>query len=450
MQTIVAAATSMMEAAIGIVRLSGEEALSLASQVFQGKSLQEHPRLMLYGAIADGAKVLDEVMIVYLPAPRTYTREDMVEIYCHGGKVAIESILRLLLEKGARLAQPGEFTERAFINGRIDLSQAEAVMDMIQAKSEKAYQVSLDHLRGDVHQTVEGLRDVMLALMAQLTLSIDYPEEDEPEITYEALENGLRSVLASIEKLLINAEKGKRLIQGITLAIIGKPNVGKSSLLNRLAGHERAIVTPIPGTTRDTIEEQILLEGIPYLLIDTAGLRETDDIIEKLGVERSVQTMKKAMMTLFVLSSERPLEKEERALLAQLPKKAIVVLNKADQEAVLTPEHLQAFVPANNIVVTSMVDGQGVDVLEQKIVAQSFDMQSDENLPLISNLRQVEELKQARRALMDALQGIKIEVAYDYIEVDVRTAYDFLGRVIGKELSGDLLHEVFSRFCVGK
>lgn len=440
----------MMEAAIGVVRISGDEALPIARQVFAGKSMQDHPRMMLYGTILEEQTVLDEVMCVYLPAPRTYTREDMVEIYCHGGKVAIESILKLLLKKGARLAEPGEFTERAFINGRIDLSQAEAVMDMIQAKSEKAYQVSLDHLRGDVHQTVEALREGLLALMAQLILSIDYPEEDEPEITYEALEQGLRKVLGSIEKLLINAEKGKRLIQGITLAIIGKPNVGKSSLLNRLAGHERAIVTPIPGTTRDTIEEHILLEGIPYLLIDTAGLRETEDIIEKLGVERSLQTMKKAMMTLFVLSSDRKLEKEEMELLARLPDKAIVVLNKADQDTVLTTDDLRAYLPEDKIVVTSMLDGQGVDRLEQKIVQESFGMQSDENLPLISNIRQLEELKQAKQSIGDALQGIDDRVAYDYIEVDVRSAYDHLGRLIGKELSGDLLHEVFSRFCVGK
>lgn len=450
MHTIVAAATSMMEAAIGIVRLSGERALPIAEAVFRGKSLRDNPRMMLYGAVAEENRVIDEVMAVYLPAPHTYTREDIVEIYCHGGKVAIESILKLLMKQGAQLAEPGEFTERAFINGRIDLSQAEAVMDMIQAKSEKSYQVSLDHLRGDVHKTVEHLREELLALMAQLMLSIDYPDEDEPEITYDALKQGLQGVLSSVEQLLINAEKGRRLIQGVTLAIIGKPNVGKSSLLNRLAGHERAIVTPIPGTTRDTIEEHILLDGIPYLLIDTAGLRETDDIIEKLGVERSLQTMKKAMMTLFVLSSERALEKEELELLSQLPEKSIVVLNKADQETVLTPEDLAAYVSPDKVVVTSMLDGQGLQELEQSIVRQSFDLQSDENLPLISNLRQVEELKQARTSILDAILGIDERVAYDYIEVDVRSAYDHLGRLIGKELSGDLLHEVFSRFCVGK
>ena len=450
MQVIVAVATSYVEAAIGVIRLSGDDVMAVVRPLFQGRDLVKHPRELVYGHITQEERLIDEVMAVYLPAPKTYTREDMVEIFCHGGKVALEEIMKVLLNQGATPARPGEFTERAFLNGRIDLSQAEAVMDLVSSKGRKSYEVALAHLSGDTYETISLLRAGLLELMARLTLSIDYPEEDEPEITYPEIHKVLDRTIVTLEKLLKNSDKGRVLLQGIKLAIVGKPNVGKSSLLNRLSGHDRAIVTPIPGTTRDTIEQAITLQGIPFVLIDTAGIRLTDDVIEQMGVERSRRAMEQADITVLVLSADDPLDDEDRERLLNLPKKSLVVLNKIDREPVVKVEDLMAFTTADKVVATSMTEDIGLEDLEDRIVTESFGLEGDDTLPLIGNLRQIQELRDALTAAIDARNGILAQEAYDYVEVDVRGAYEHLGRLIGEEVSGDILQEVFANFCVGK
>lgn len=450
MEVIVAVATSYVEAAIGVIRLSGSGVMEYVAPLFRGADLTTKPRELVYGHIVEGDRVIDEIMAVYLPAPKTYTMEDMVEIFCHGGRVALEEISSALVRQGARPAQPGEFTERAFLNGRIDLSQAEAVMDLVSSKGRKAYEVALAHLNGDTHRIISGMRYDLLHLMARLTLSIDYPEEDEPEITYGEIETTMDRTIELLERLLKNTDKGKSLLQGIKLAIIGKPNVGKSSLLNRLSGLDRAIVTDIPGTTRDTIEQAITLAGIPFVLIDTAGIRETADVIEQMGVERSIKAMEQADITVLVLSADGTLDEEDIIRLNKLPDKSLVVLNKIDQEPRLRVVDLHDFVEADRVIATSMTEDIGLEELEEKIVAQSFGLEGDDTLPLIGNMRQIHELNEALKSAYDARSGIERQEAYDYIEVDVRNAYEHLGRIIGEEASGDILQEVFANFCVGK
>ena len=450
MEVIVAVATSYVEAAIGVIRLSGSGVMEYVAPLFRGADLTTKPRELVYGHIVEGDRVIDEIMAVYLPAPKTYTMEDMVEIFCHGGRVALEEISSGLVRQGARPAQPGEFTERAFLNGRIDLSQAEAVMDLVSSKGRKAYEVALAHLSGDTHRIISGMRYDLLHLMARLTLSIDYPEEDEPEITYGEIETTMDRTIELLERLLKNTDKGKSLLQGIKLAIIGKPNVGKSSLLNRLSGLDRAIVTDIPGTTRDTIEQAITLAGIPFVLIDTAGIRETADVIEQMGVERSIKAMEQADITVLVLSADGTLDEEDIIRLNKLPDKSLVVLNKIDQEPRLRVVDLHDFVEADRVIATSMTEDIGLEELEEKIVAQSFGLEGDDTLPLIGNMRQIHELNEALKSAYDARSGIERQEAYDYIEVDVRNAYEHLGRIIGEEASGDILQEVFANFCVGK
>lgn len=450
MEVIAAVATSYVEAAIGVIRLSGTDVLSVVNPLFQGKALAKHPKEMVYGHVVEGDRVIDEVMAVFLPGPKTYTREDMVEIFCHGGRVALEEILKALLRHGANLARPGEFTERAFLNGRIDLSQAEAVMDLVSSKGKKSYEVALAHLSGVTFKMVSHLRMDLLSLMARLTLSIDYPEEDEPEVTYPEIEEVLNSTITTLEKLLKNSDKGRVLLQGIKLAIVGQPNVGKSSLLNRLSGHERAIVTDIPGTTRDTIEQAITLQGIPFVLIDTAGIRSTDDVIEQMGVERSIKAMEQADITVLVLSADHPLDESDKERLRNLPAKSLVVLNKIDREPVLQVSDLVDYISPTKVVATSMTEEIGLTELEDLIVAESFGLEGDDTLPLIGNLRQIKELEDALSSAIDARDGIRAQEAYDYIEVDVRSAYEHLGRLIGEEVSGDILKEVFANFCVGK
>lgn len=450
MDVIVAVASSYVEAAIGVIRLSGKGVMDYVAPLFKGSDLRTKPRELVYGHIVEGERVIDEIMAVYLPSPKTYTTEDMVEIFCHGGRIALEEITSAFVRAGARPARPGEFSERAFLNGRIDLSQAEAVMDLVSSKGRKAYEVALAHLAGDTKQVISDLRYELLHLMARLTLSIDYPEEDEPEITYGEIEKTMDQTISLLERLLKNTDKGKSLLEGIKLAIIGKPNVGKSSLLNRLSGLDRAIVTDIPGTTRDTIEQAITLDGIPFVLIDTAGIRETADVIEQMGVERSIKAMEQADITVLVLSADDELDEEAIYRLQRLPEKSLVVLNKIDREPKLSVPDLHEYVPPERVIATSMTEDIGLVELEEKIVAQSFCLEGDDTLPLIGNMRQIHELSEALKSARDARAGIDREEAYDYIEVDVKNAYEHLGLLIGEEASGDILQEVFANFCVGK
>lgn len=450
MSTICAISTSLAEAAIGIVRLSGPESLPIAKSIFRGKDVEEKPRYMHYGHIMRGDEVIDEVLMVYYKSPYTYTKEDMVEINCHGGAVALQRVLALCLEKGARLAEAGEFTQRAFLNGRLDLPQAEAVMQLIQAKTNLAYDVALTHLDGDISRKVTEIRNVLLELMARITLAVDYPEEDEEEISYETLEEGMRGVASSLERLLKNAEKGRLLEEGLRTVILGKPNVGKSSLLNALSGHSRAIVTDIAGTTRDTIEEKIQIDGLPLILVDTAGLRETLDPVERLGVERSKEAMERGDFILYVLSAEDPLDDEDRKTLQLLKdREHLVIINKVDKELTIDVEELETYVDGDNILYSSLLQKKGIEEIQDAIVERTLGKQLSLGEPLLQNQRQIGLLKEALHWCEDAINDLEQREAYDYIEVNIKGCYESLGQVLG-ENTPDILGEVFSRFCVGK
>lgn len=447
MQTICAIATSLQEAAIGIVRLSGDKSLEIASAIFKGKELNKNPRKLLYGHAYDEEKLLDEVMCVYFPAPHTYTREPMVEFHTHGGSQALTRVLEALLKKGAILARPGEFTERAFLNGRIDLTQAEAIMDMIGSKSERAFSVSLSHLQGDTRESILRMREKLLEVLARIALAIDYPEEDEEDISYGAIDEAIELLLKEHEKLLRNSKQGKLLEDGLKVAIFGKPNVGKSSLLNKLARRNRAIVTDIPGTTRDTIEEKVLIKGLPVILIDTAGVRETDDVVELLGVERSRQAVLDADVILFVFDSQDELTQEELEPLREYMKKDhFIVINKMDKEKRIDT----SLFDEDRIIHTSMTEDVGLEELEEKIYQESFGRDLDEETPLISNMRQLQLLRDSEAALKDAKKMSLQREPYDYLEVDLKLAFDKLGEILGEKVQADLMGEVFSRFCVGK
>lgn len=450
MSTICAISTSLAEAAIGIVRLSGPDSLKIAKRIFRGGDLEEKPRYLHYGHIYRDQEMIDEVLAVYFKGPKTYTREDMVEINCHGGALALQRVLALCLEEGARLAEAGEFTQRAFLNGRLDLTQAEAVMQLIQAKTDLSYDVGLTQLGGDISRKLGQIREILLELLASISLSIDYPEEDEEEISYERLKEGMTQVEFELERLLENSKKGKLLEEGLRTVISGRPNVGKSTLLNVLSGHSRAIVTDIAGTTRDTIEEKIQIQGLPLILIDTAGLRDTQDPVEYLGVERSHQAMEAADFILYVLSAEDTLEIEDEERLKLLKNREyLVVVNKMDKDINFDIDRLKSLVDEENILFTSLVKDQGIRDIEDAILERTIGKELSLGEPLIQNQRQIGLLNEALSWTQDALRDIEMGQAYDYIEVNIRGVFESLGQVLG-ENNPDIIGEVFSRFCVGK
>ncbi len=450
MSTICAISTSLAEAAIGIVRLSGPDSLKIASKIFRGANLEEKPRYLNYGHIYRGKEMIDEVLAVYFKAPRTYTREDMVEINCHGGAMALQRVLALCLEEGARLAEAGEFTQRAFLNGRLDLTQAEAVMQLIRAKTELSYDVALTHLGGDISRKIREIREIILELLARISLALDYPEEDEEEVSSESLREGMERVRGELIKLLENSKKGKILEEGLRTVISGRPNVGKSTLLNALSGHSRAIVTDIAGTTRDTIEERIQIKGLPLILIDTAGLRETQDPVEFLGVERSHQAMEAADFILYLLSAEEGLEEEDLDRLKLLKNREyLVIINKMDRENKIDLEKLYSLVDEKKVVFTSLLREEGIREIEEMVLERTIGRGLSLGEPLIQNQRQIGLLNEALSWCEDALRDIEEGQAYDYTEVNIRGSYEALGLLLG-ENNPDIIGEVFSRFCVGK
>lgn len=450
MSTICAISTSLAEAAIGIVRLSGPDSLKIAKKIFRGADLEEKPRYLHYGHIYRNEDMVDEVLAVYFKGPKTYTKEDMVEINCHGGAMALRRVLALCMEEGARLAEAGEFTQRAFLNGRLDLTQAEAVMQLIQSKTELSYDVALTHLGGDISRKVAQIRELLLELLASISLSIDYPEEDEEEISYERLRAGMEEVRDELLRLLENSKKGKLLEEGLRTVISGRPNVGKSTLLNTLSGHSRAIVTDIAGTTRDTIEEKIQISGLPLILIDTAGLRDTEDPVEYLGVERSHQAMEAADFILYVLSAEEALIEEDIERLRLLKNREyLVIINKMDKEISLDLDLVYSLVSRENVLFTSLVKEEGIREIEEAILDRTIGKELSLGEPLIQNQRQIGLLNEALSWAEDALRDIDEGQAYDYIDVNIRGVFDSLGLVLG-ENNPDIMGEVFSRFCVGK
>ncbi|UUX33083.1 tRNA uridine-5-carboxymethylaminomethyl(34) synthesis GTPase MnmE [Fundicoccus culcitae] len=454
--TIAAISTALGEGAIGIVRLSGPEAIPMANKVFKGKNLANVPTHTIhYGHVIDPKtnQVIDEVMTSVMKGPRSYTMENIVEINCHGGIIAVQRTLEVVLDQGARMAEPGEFTKRAFLNGRIDLSQAEAVMDLIQAKTDKAMNASMNQLQGSLSNKISALREEMLQTLAQVEVTIDYPEYDDvEEMSLTQLRETAESVKGQIQQLLQQASQGKLFREGINTAIIGRPNVGKSSLLNFLSGIDKAIVTDIAGTTRDTIEEFINIRGVPLKLIDTAGIRQTDELVEQIGVEKSRQVMEKADLVILILNQAQALNETDIELL-ELTKnqQRIILLNKSDLEPVLDREKLAEYCDDDSIIATSITEESGLDQLEAMIEKRFFGGQlQSADVNYLLNTRHTQLLKQAIEALDEVIQATEMALPVDLIQIDYTRAWDLLGEITGESVQDELLNKLFSQFCLGK
>ena len=455
--TIAAISTPPGEGGISIIRISGVDALKTASQIYRGKDLNKvNSHTINYGHIIDpeNGNEVDEVMVSVMRAPHTYTKEDIVEINCHGGIVATNRILQIILGLDARLAKPGEFTERAFLNGRIDLSQAEAVMDLIRAKTDQSMKVALDQLDGNLSHLITNLRQNILDVLAQVEVNIDYPEYDDVEImTARLLKEKAIEVKAKIQQLLSTAKQGKVLRDGLATAIIGHPNVGKSSILNHLLHEDKAIVTDVAGTTRDVIEEYVNVQGVPLKLVDTAGIHETEDKVEKIGVDRSRKALSQADLVILVLDSSVPLRDEDRELLRETNHmQRIVVLNKSDLEVKINLNELQEYVDDKEIIKSSAVSPLGTKDLEDRIAAMFFagSIENTSNNIMVTNARHIGLLKQADTALDAVLEGIETGMPVDLVQIDMTRAWDLLGEITGDSYQDELLDQLFSQFCLGK
>ncbi|AFQ59961.1 TRNA modification GTPase and tRNA-U34 5-formylationenzyme [Bacillus subtilis QB928] len=459
MDTIAAISTPMGEGAIAIVRLSGPEAIQIADKIYKGpkgktlSSVESHT--IHYGHIVDrpSDRVVEEVMVSVLKAPRTFTREDVIEINCHGGIVTVNQVLQLALREGARLAEPGEFTKRAFLNGRIDLSQAEAVMDLIRAKTDRAMNVAMNQMEGRLSALVRRLRSEILETLAHVEVNIDYPEYDDvEEMTHQILVEKATAVKKEIETLLRTSEQGKILREGLSTVIIGRPNVGKSSLLNSLVHEAKAIVTDIPGTTRDVIEEYVNVRGVPLRLVDTAGIRETEDIVERIGVERSRQVLKEADLILLVLNYSEELSEEDVKLFEAVEgMDVIVILNKTDLEPKIDTERVRELANGRPVVTTSLLKEEGINDLEEAIQSLFYTGAIESgDLTYVSNTRHITILQQAKRAIEDALSGIEQDVPIDMVQIDLTRCWELLGEIIGDSVHESLIDQLFSQFCLGK
>lgn len=455
--TIAAISTPPGEGGISIVRLSGDEAIQVAQRVFKGKDLANVPTHTInYGHIVDPATqdVVDEVMVSVMRAPKTYTREDVIEINCHGGIVDTNRILQLLLSQGARMAEPGEFTKRAFLNGRIDLTQAESVMDLIRAKTDKAMQVAVDQLDGNLSHLIKNLRQDIFSVLGQEEVNIDYPEYEMDEVTGKMMLEKAQKVRDHLVQLLKTANQGKILREGLATAIIGRPNVGKSSLLNYLLHEDKAIVTDVAGTTRDTLEEYVNVRGVPLKLVDTAGIHHTTDKVEKIGVERSKKALGQADLVLLVLDASAPLQSDDRELLkATQDKKRIILLNKTDLPAALHPENLEALVTDDSrIIPVSILKTAGLDALEAAIARLFFGegIENYQSNVLVTNARQYGLLAQAKAALDEVITALQNEVPLDLVQIDMTTAWEKMGEVVGENAPDELITQLFSQFCLGK
>ncbi|MDQ0061527.1 tRNA uridine-5-carboxymethylaminomethyl(34) synthesis GTPase MnmE [Paenibacillus harenae] len=455
--TIAAISTAVGEGGIAIIRISGPDAISGTARIFQSKtSLNEaQSHTVNYGHIIDPTtgEQVEEVLVTVMRGPRSFTAEDVVEINAHGGVVAVKQVLDVVLQQeGFRTAEPGEFTKRAFLNGRIDLMQAEAVIDLIRSKSDRAFSVARKQAEGALSKQIKALRQTVIELLAHIEVNIDYPEHDVEDLTSAYIREQCGSAIEAIGKLLKTANEGKILREGILTAIVGRPNVGKSSLMNVLTQENKAIVTDIPGTTRDVIEQFVTLNGIPLRLLDTAGIRDTEDVVEKIGVERSRSALAEAELILLVLNYNEPLQPGDRELLEQLAgRSVIVILNKTDLPHQLEIEVVEQFVPANSIVRMSMLEERGLDRLEQAISDMFFEGQLESNdLTYVSNVRHISLLKRANQSLVDAIEASNMGIPIDVIQIDVRSAWESLGEILGDEVGDSLIDQIFSQFCLGK
>ncbi|WP_019322616.1 tRNA uridine-5-carboxymethylaminomethyl(34) synthesis GTPase MnmE [Streptococcus mutans] len=448
--TITAIATPLGEGAIGIVRISGSKALAIIKKIFKGKNLDDVPSHTInYGHIVENGAIIDEVMVSVMRAPKTFTREDVIEINTHGGVAVTNEILQLVLRSGARMADPGEFTKRAFLNGRVDLAQAEAVMDLIRAKTDKAMAVAVQQLDGSLSNLINNTRQEILNTLAQVEVNIDYPEYDDVEEMTTAL---MREKTQEFETLLTNllktARRGKILREGLSTAIIGRPNVGKSSLLNNLLREEKAIVTDIEGTTRDVIEEYVNIKSVPLKLIDTAGIRETDDLVEKIGVERSKKALEEADLVLLVLNSAEKLTDQDRTLLEiSQNSNRLILLNKTD-----LPEQIETDQLPEDCIKISVIKNQNIDVIEERINKLFFDNAAivEKDATYLSNARHISLIEKALKSLQAVNDGLELGMPVDLLQVDMTRTWEILGEITGDAAPDELITQLFSQFCLGK
>ena len=449
-ETIAAIATPLGVGAISIIRVSGSNAIDIVNKIFKGKDLTTVPSHTIhYGHIVDKDQMIDEVLLSVMRAPKTYTREDIVEINSHGGIATTNKVLQLLLENGCVPASPGEFTKRAFLNGRIDLEEAEGIMNLIEAKTEPARKLSINQLSGNVSKKIQSLRDDIVKILANIEVNIDYPEyEDIEEMTYEMLTPKIAEIKEKVLKILEDSKSGKIITEGIKTSIIGKPNVGKSSILNTLLGEEKAIVTEIEGTTRDIVEGKINIGGFILNMIDTAGIRKTEDIVEKIGVNKSLQLISNSDLILYVLNNNQPLTEEDLELLKKVQNKNyIIILNKIDLESKIDLSKL----PEDHIVKMSIKNKEGINELKEKI-KEIFNLEKIEtsDMTFVTSARSLAILNQIRDSIEDIEKGLKSGLPIDIIEIDIKNIWDKLGEIIGVSYETELIDTLFSQFCLGK
>lgn len=454
--TIAAIATAMSDSGIGIVRISGSEAILVADRIFQshkkGKCLKDvSSHTVHYGMVYDGQEPIDEVLAVVMKGPHSYTAEDTVEIDCHGGVLVMKRILETVIKYGARPAEPGEFTKRAFLNGRIDLSQAEAVMGLIQAKNEYAMQASVSQLKGSVSKKIRKLREDILYQIAYIESALDDPEHISLDGYADSLLEMLEPMIREVDKMIQSSDDGRIMTEGIRTVIVGKPNAGKSSLLNVLVGEERAIVTEIAGTTRDTVEEQIRLRGMNLHIVDTAGIRETEDIVEKIGVDKARAAAKNADLVIYVVDGSCPLDDNDREIAEFIhDRKALVLLNKSDLDVVVEKQELERMT-GHKVLAVSAKESSGITALENEIEAMFYQGEIDFNQEIyITNARHKAALVQAKQSLLMTKQSIEDGMPEDFYSIDLMDAYEQLGTIIGEALEDDLVNEIFHKFCMGK
>jgi tRNA modification GTPase len=453
--TIAAIATSIGEGGISIIRVSGDKAIDIVDSIFIGKNNRKlndfKSYTMRYGHIVDkSGSRLDEVIISYMKGPKSFTAEETIEINCHGGVVGTNRILQEIIRAGARIAAPGEFTKRAFLNGRIDLSQAEAVIDIIRAKTELSMKAALMQSEGTISREIKTIRNKLLSVIAHIEATVDYPEEDMEEVTAGKVSEDVTDIIGEIDTLLSTADEGKILREGLSTVIVGKPNVGKSSLLNALVKEKRAIVTDVPGTTRDAIEEYISIEGIPVKIVDTAGIRETDDIVEKIGVEKSKEKIDEADLVILMLDLSNKLSHEDREIIKYIKnKKYIVLLNKSDLDGKIEKEELQDL-KSKYITNISVKTGEGLDKVKAHIKDLFFNGEVKTEGIFVTNSRHKESLIRAKENLEASLSALEYTSAIDLASIDIRNAWMSLGEITGEALEEDIIHKIFSEFCLGK
>ncbi|HCW7420458.1 TPA: tRNA uridine-5-carboxymethylaminomethyl(34) synthesis GTPase MnmE [Staphylococcus aureus] len=457
LDTITSISTPMGEGAIGIVRLSGPQAVEIADKLYKGKHLLNDvpSHTINYGHIIDpeSKEVVEEVMVSVLRAPKTFTREDIIEINCHGGILTINRVLELTMTYGARMAEPGEFTKRAFLNGRIDLSQAEAVMDFIRSKTDRASKVAMNQIEGRLSDLIKKQRQSILEILAQVEVNIDYPEYDDVEdATTEFLLEQSKEIKQEINRLLDTGAQGKIMREGLSTVIVGKPNVGKSSMLNNLIQDNKAIVTEVAGTTRDVLEEYVNVRGVPLRLVDTAGIRETEDIVEKIGVERSRKALSQADLILFVLNNNEALTQEDYTLYEVVKNEdVIVIVNKMDLEQNIDINEVKDMIGDTPLIQTSMLKQEGIDELEIQIRDLFFGGEvQNQDMTYVSNSRHISLLKQAKQTIQDAIDAAESGVPMDMVQIDLTRTWEILGEIIGETASDELIDQLFSQFCLGK